>query len=509
MEKNLLIFVSILLLNSAPSYADNESGLPALPTASEIQVEEAGSDSSKSLWQKFKEYFGFGEEKKIVEKQPDAPAAVEKTEDTGQTAQSKSINDRQTVIDNKVNDNSSDIPPGSTDEGPMNVKLPEPESEVDVPDQLKLPVGFGDDVIKDSNANEPIQDVTNLDEITRKNNAADNATAASKILDQAEEKTKDVKEPAEPQTEEMSIPQLPEAYEDKTKEAVKQDGVKEPAEPQTEEVSVPQLPEAYEDKAKETVKEGGVKELAEPKTEEVSVPQLPEAYEDKAKEAVKQGGVKELAEPKTEEVSVPQLPEAYEDKAKEALKEDDIKEPAEPKTEEELVVKNDESTVKLVLPTDKTAGASANSPNITVPEYANAANQPNEDEAAISKYKKEFEAKTSKPAVVPKISESELSLENKSKQVDLKASDLEEFDTKQLKFVNNEAQVLILPNDDIVLGVLVDEAKLEQMDFRSYIDKFWENYNKLKREPRRLEIERFVENYDELFDTNNNLYEEK
>ena len=377
MEKNLLIFVSILLLNSAPSYADNESGLPALPTASEIQVEEAGSDSSKSLWQKFKEYLGFGEEKKIVEKQPDAPAAVEKTEDTGQAAQSESINDRQTVIDNKENDNSSDIPPASTDEGPINVKLPEPESEVDVPDQLKLPVGFGDDVIKDSNANEPIQDVTNLDEITRKNNAADNSTAASKILDQAEEKTKDVKEPAEP------------------------------------------------------------------------------------------------------------------------------------KTEEELVVKNDESTVKLVLSTDKPAGASANSPNITVPEYANAANQPNEDEAAISKYKKEFEAKTSKPAVVPKISESELSLENKSKQVDLKASDLEEFDAKQLKFVNNEAQVLILPNDDIVLGILVDEAKLEQMDFRSYIDKFWENYNKLKREPRRLEIERFVENYDELFDTNNNLYEEK
>jgi hypothetical protein len=57
MEKNLLIFISIVLLNSVPTYADNESGLPALPTASEIQVEEAGSDSSKSLWQKFKEYF--------------------------------------------------------------------------------------------------------------------------------------------------------------------------------------------------------------------------------------------------------------------------------------------------------------------------------------------------------------------------------------------------------------------------------------------------------------------
>ena len=65
MEKNLLIFISIVLLNSAPSYADKESELPALPTSFEVQVEEkSGSDSSKSLWQKFKEYLGFGEEKK-------------------------------------------------------------------------------------------------------------------------------------------------------------------------------------------------------------------------------------------------------------------------------------------------------------------------------------------------------------------------------------------------------------------------------------------------------------
>nr|MBA2628776.1 hypothetical protein [Rickettsiaceae bacterium] len=162
------------------------------------------------------------------------------------------------------------------------------------------------------------------------------------------------------------------------------------------------------------------------------------------------------------------------------------------------------------LPIDKPAGESiANPSNITVPEYAAAASQLNEEEVAISKYKESLETKSSKPVVVPKLSESELSLENKSKQVDLKASDLEAFDTNQLKFVNNEAQVLILPNDDIVLGILVDEAKLDQMDFRSYVDKFWKNYNRLKREPKRLEIERFIYNYDELFDTNNSLYEEK
>ena len=54
MEKNLLIFISIVLLNSAPSYADKESELPALPTSFEVQVEEKSvSDSSKSFWQKF------------------------------------------------------------------------------------------------------------------------------------------------------------------------------------------------------------------------------------------------------------------------------------------------------------------------------------------------------------------------------------------------------------------------------------------------------------------------
>ena len=176
MEKNLLIFISIVLLNSVPTYADNESELPALPTSFEVQVEEKSvSDSSKSFWQKFKEYFGFGEEKKIVEKQPDITPGVRKKEDKGH-AQSESMNDGQ-LIGNKQNyDSISDgIPPlGSTDEGPINVKSPAAENEGDVPDQIKLPEGFGEDVIKnpDSSAssNEPTQDVTNLSENPRKNN---------------------------------------------------------------------------------------------------------------------------------------------------------------------------------------------------------------------------------------------------------------------------------------------------------------------------------------------------
>jgi hypothetical protein len=472
MEKNLLIFISIVLLNSVPTYADNESELPALPTSFEVQVEEKSvSDSSKSFWQKFKEYFGFGEEKKIVEKQPDITPGVRKKEDKGH-AQSESMNDGQ-LIGNKQNyDSISDgIPPlGSTDEGPINVKSPAAENEGDVPDQIKLPEGFGEDVIKnpDSSAssNEPTQDVTNLSENPRKNNNPE----APKIPDNlAEAKNNSAKEAIEPTTQELIIPQLSEGDESKEKAPLEKDAAKEAIEPTTQELSIPQLSEADEGKEKAPLEKDAAKEAMEPTTQELSIPQLSEADEGKEKAALKNDATKEAIEPKIEEM------------------------PA----------------VKLELPTHKPEESTANSPNITVPEYADAAKQPNEEEVAISKYKKAFEAKSSKPVVVPKLSENELSLDNKSKQVDLKAADLEAFDTKQLQFVNNEAQVLILPNDDIVLGMLVDEAKLDQIDFRSYIDRFWDNYNRLKREPKRLEIERFIDNYDELFDVNNSLYEAK
>ncbi|MCF8493916.1 MAG: hypothetical protein K9G65_00730 [Rickettsiaceae bacterium] len=440
MEKNLLIFISIVLLNSASSYADKESELPALPTSFEVQVEEkSGADSSKSLWQKFKEYFGFGEEKKIEKNQPDTPLAVRKKEDT-EHAQSESINDEQ-VISNKENYDTipDSIPPiGSTDEGPMNVKLPEYEKEDDVPDQIKLPDSFGEDIIKNpdssTSANEPIQDITNPGENTRKNDAP----VVSKTPDhQAEEKNVTAKDTIEPKTEELTIPQLSETGE-----------VKEEA----------------------SFKNNAATETIEPKTEELTIPQLPGAGEVKEEASLKNDAAKEITASKIEE-----MPTAQE-----------------------------EPVVKLELPAGKPAGAATPKPsNIDVPEYAGAASQPNEEEVAISKYKESLETKSSKPVVVPKLSESELSLENKSKQVDLKASDLEAFDTDQLKFVNNEAQVLILPNDDIVLGTLIEEAKLDQIDFRAYVDKFWENYNRLKREPKRLEIEKFIYNYDELFDTNN------
>ena len=72
-------------------------------------------------------------------------------------------------------------------------------------------------------------------------------------------------------------------------------------------------------------------------------------------------------------------------------------------------------------------------------------------------------------------------------------------DDVQMEFVKNEAQVLILPDDDIVLGDPTEKAMLEQMDFTSYIEIFWNKYYDFVREPQRLKMEKFIKDYDKNF----------
>ena len=75
----------------------------------------------------------------------------------------------------------------------------------------------------------------------------------------------------------------------------------------------------------------------------------------------------------------------------------------------------------------------------------------------------------------------------------------EEANPDQTKFVNDEAQVLILPNDEVVLGEVTKESQLDLMDLNSYLKIFWNNYNSIKNEPARQAINNFIENYDANF----------
>ncbi len=111
------------------------------------------------------------------------------------------------------------------------------------------------------------------------------------------------------------------------------------------------------------------------------------------------------------------------------------------------------------------------------------------DSLNVKSYSKHIKDRINKSKKLPKISKDDLI------QTDLKE------DPEQVKFANDESQVLLLPNDEVVLGEVTKESQLTLMDLRSYIKIFWDNYNNIKDEPARRLIDDFVDNYDSNFNT--------
>ena len=129
--------------------------------------------------------------------------------------------------------------------------------------------------------------------------------------------------------------------------------------------------------------------------------------------------------------------------------------------------------------------------SLPTPSYASVSNESYKQESNISKFTRSIVNNKSGPTELPKITHKDY-----AKKDDGSIIKKQPLKPIQLQFINNEAQVLILPNDDIVLGQLTSEAKINEMDFRLYIRKFWENYNFLKREPKREMINKFIKKYD-------------
>ncbi|WP_316355110.1 ankyrin repeat domain-containing protein [Candidatus Trichorickettsia mobilis] len=77
--------------------------------------------------------------------------------------------------------------------------------------------------------------------------------------------------------------------------------------------------------------------------------------------------------------------------------------------------------------------------------------------------------------------------------------DDQELTLEQSKFVNDEAMVLLLPNDDIVLGELSEEAKILFMDLYSYSMLLKQIQDKNNRTIQRESIDNFILNYDSYF----------
>ncbi|MCC8417675.1 MAG: ankyrin repeat domain-containing protein [Rickettsia endosymbiont of Bryobia graminum] len=77
----------------------------------------------------------------------------------------------------------------------------------------------------------------------------------------------------------------------------------------------------------------------------------------------------------------------------------------------------------------------------------------------------------------------------------------QEMSEELVQFINNETQMLLLPNDDIVLGKLIDDARIEQMDMYSFVTEFKKIYDRDKRKNQRQQIDNFINNYSNNFRT--------
>ena len=64
-----------------------------------------------------------------------------------------------------------------------------------------------------------------------------------------------------------------------------------------------------------------------------------------------------------------------------------------------------------------------------------------------------------------------------------------------IKFAKDETQMVLLPNDDVVLGVLTDDARLEQMDMYKFIKIAKQSDDKKSQIKKRHLIENFINSY--------------
>ncbi|XVN42728.1 MAG: ankyrin repeat domain-containing protein [Candidatus Rickettsia vulgarisii] len=76
-----------------------------------------------------------------------------------------------------------------------------------------------------------------------------------------------------------------------------------------------------------------------------------------------------------------------------------------------------------------------------------------------------------------------------------------EISEELTQFINNETQMLLLPNDDIVLGELTDDARIEQMEMYKFVNIFKQIYDRDKRKGQKQQIDNFIKNYSSNFRT--------
>jgi len=238
--------------------------------------------------------------------------------------------------------------------------------------------------------------------------------------------------------------------------------------------------------------------------EDLTIPELPAIQKESEAEIAENPAISLDVKEEKEDAGISELPKISNlDDVTKSLEEDEKVDKAVKNTDIAPAPDQLQDEDKQELDSDVVDLSAPDSATLPEPSYANKV--PAGEESVVLKYQKERQAKQKGADSLPRISKEELVIGEDIKIEKFSAVRSAELTQEQAKFVDNEAQVLILPNDDIVLGKLTEDARLENIDLRSYLTVFWANYNKIKREPQRLQIDQFIDGYNEKFNKEDHL----
>ncbi len=462
MKKIVILFLSIIVLTPMTSLSVDQNTLPPLPPAFEQESNSKSSEQhtedadQESLWQKIKSFFGFGEEKETTGNKPQS--AEDTSQDLKESEQAKSIEKKKEIVA-KVEET---------------VAVPKNETQLIQP----ATTANGQQVVIDKdNQHANLISSTSITPIAPEASSANQATSTqAPVLVNTDKQN------------ESDQLQLPAGFGDENQDASK-----------TNITSVVQVPETTPNLiTSEALITTNIPTSTEPV--QPSQLQLPITTEENSNENIK---------PKEDEKSLvnqaSNINSASEDIAS-IQNTNDIKPPSvigAPSLPQEIEAAPVPEENKVELPKPETqAVEKADSISSAIPTYVveeTKNNAKGDDTSAsakgdslVSKYTKQVQNSKSIKEL-PKITSDEIEKSDKSNG----APDEKADNGKQVKFIEDEAKVLSIPNDDIVLGELTNEAKLEQVDFREYVIKFWEFYNTLAREPKRKEIDNFIQRFDD------------
>jgi uncharacterized protein len=114
----------------------------------------------------------------------------------------------------------------------------------------------------------------------------------------------------------------------------------------------------------------------------------------------------------------------------------------------------------------------------------------------------EADSAAKSPIIIPTLPEENtetppVAADNQEQQNQVQDSSEEQTDSQvsSEEFVTNETKMLLLPNDDVVLGAAAPAAQLEEMDFFSYFEIFQKYYKSPEDTKRLVEFQNFIAHY--------------